>query len=115
MSASDADESRMHLSFGQEQLWFLDQMNPGETTYNVPTAYRLRGPLDLPALEGALNLLVARHDQLRVTLHAVDGVPHQVVAPAADTPLPVTDLSGLTEDEREQALDKALKAEADTP
>ncbi len=82
MSASDAAESRMQLSFGQEQLWFLDQMNPGETTYNVPTAYRLRGPLDLPALEGALNLLVARHDQLRVTLHAADGVPYQVVAPS---------------------------------
>ncbi|MEU7345836.1 amino acid adenylation domain-containing protein [Streptomyces bacillaris] len=115
MSASDAAESRMQLSFGQEQLWFLDQMNPGETTYNVPTAYRLRGPLDLPALEGALNLLVARHDQLRVTLHAADGVPYQVVAPVEDTPLPVTDLSGLSPEEREQALDAALKAEADTP
>ncbi|WP_275299669.1 condensation domain-containing protein [Streptomyces sp. S8] len=96
MSASDAAEPRMHLSFGQEQLWFLDQMNPGETTYNVPTAYRLRGPLDLPALEGALRLLVARHEQLRVTLHAADGVPYQVVAPVEDTPLPVTDLSGLS-------------------
>ncbi|WP_406724721.1 amino acid adenylation domain-containing protein [Streptomyces sp. GD-15H] len=108
-------ESHIQLSFGQEQLWFLDQMNPGETTYNVPIAYRLRGELDVAALEGALNLLVKRHEQLRVTFHAQDGVPYQVVSPAEDRPLPVVDLSGLAPEEAEAALTEALATEADTP
>ncbi|MFC8547559.1 amino acid adenylation domain-containing protein [Streptomyces sp. NPDC057273] len=108
-------ESRIQLSFGQEQLWFLDQMSPGETTYNVPLAYRLRGALDTAALEGALNLLVKRHEQLRVTFHAADGVPYQVVSPAEDRPLPLRDLSGLAPDEAENALREALQTEADTP
>lgn len=105
----------MQLSFGQEQLWFLDQLSPGETTYNVPNAYRLRGRLDFAALEGALNLLVARHEQLRVTFHAADGVPYQVVEPAADRPLDTTDLSDLAPEAREKALNEALRDEADTP
>ncbi|MDT9687534.1 amino acid adenylation domain-containing protein [Streptomyces sp. P9(2023)] len=108
-------ESRIQLSFGQEQLWFLDQMSPGETTYNVPMAYRLRGALDTAALEGALNLLVRRHEQLRVTFHAADGVPYQVVSPAEDRPLPVRDLSGLSPEEAEETLRQELQAEADTP
>ncbi|MFF5938072.1 amino acid adenylation domain-containing protein [Streptomyces sp. NPDC012508] len=108
-------ESRIQLSFGQEQLWFLDQMSPGETTYNVPIAYRLRGALDTAALEGALNLLVKRHEQLRVTFHAADGVPYQVVSPAEDRPLPLRDLSGLAPDEAESVLHEALQTEADTP
>jgi amino acid adenylation domain-containing protein len=108
-------ESRIQLSFGQEQLWFLDQMSPGETTYNVPIAYRLRGALDTAALEGALNLLLKRHEQLRVTFHAADGVPYQVVSPAEDRPLPLRDLSGLAPDEAESELREALQTEADTP
>ncbi|MGW1374653.1 non-ribosomal peptide synthetase [Streptomyces sp. NPDC002446] len=113
--STDAAESRMQLSFGQEQLWFLDQMNPGETTYNVINAYRLHGPVRVPALERAVNLLAARHEQLRVTFHAADGVPYQVAAPAKDRPLTVRDLSDLTPEDRESALHKALQAEADTP
>ncbi|MFI5797570.1 amino acid adenylation domain-containing protein [Streptomyces sp. NPDC051677] len=115
MSASLPDESRIQLSFGQEQLWFLDQMSPGETTYNVIQAYRLHGPLDVPALEQALNVLVARHEQLRATFHSADGVPYQVVTPAQDRPLPLRDLSRLAPDEAESALSEALQTEADTP
>ncbi|WP_329217519.1 amino acid adenylation domain-containing protein [Streptomyces sp. NBC_01485] len=116
MSASlPAAESRIQLSFGQEQLWFLDQMSPGETTYNVIQAYRLRGPLDVPALEQSLNVLVARHEQLRVTFHSADGVPYQVVSPVQHRPLPLQDLSGLAPEEAERALGTALQTEADTP
>ncbi|OIJ86698.1 non-ribosomal peptide synthetase [Streptomyces colonosanans] len=115
MSTPHAVESRFPLSFGQEQLWFLDQMSPGETTYNVVSVYRLRGPLDVPALERALNLLVARHEQLRVTFHATDGVPYQVVSPAKDRPLPIRDFSAMAPEEREGALRQALETEADTP
>ncbi|MBW1598132.1 non-ribosomal peptide synthetase [Streptomyces sp. JJ38] len=114
-SSSAASEPRLQLSFGQEQLWFLDQMNPGQTTYNVTNAHRLRGPLDASALERALDLLTARHEQLRATFHAADGVPYQVISPAVERPLPVRDLSGLAPGEREDALRRELRQEADTP
>ncbi|MCW5251171.1 non-ribosomal peptide synthetase [Streptomyces sp. SHP 1-2] len=115
MSDPSTAETRLPLSFGQEQLWFLDQLNPSETTYNVPTAYRLRGPLDVPALEGALNLLLARHEQLRMTFHAADGVPYQTAAPVRHRPLPVRDLAQEAPGDPEEALRRVLQAEADTP
>src|SRR3954452_25609405 len=80
------------LSFAQEQLWFLDQLAPGETTYNILMVWRLRGPLRVDLLRRSLNLVVARHESLRVTIRDEEGTPYQGVAPAAEVPLPVTDL-----------------------
>ncbi|MGA8113926.1 MAG: amino acid adenylation domain-containing protein [Actinocatenispora sp.] len=79
------------LSFAQEQLWFLDQMDPGRQTYHVPLAVRLRGPLDLAALRTAVTGLVRRHEALRTTVDERDGRPVQVVAPepTGELPLPV--------------------------
>ena len=59
-------------SFAQQRLWFLDQFEPGSTEYITPTALRLRGPLDVDALNRALTALVARHESLRTTFD--DGV-----------------------------------------
>src|SRR5262249_51707077 len=53
------------LSFSQERLWFLDQLEPGTAFYNIPGAARLQGPLSLPALAGGLDDLVRRHESLR--------------------------------------------------
>ena len=55
------------LSFAQQRLWFLDQMDPGAPVYNVPLAARLTGPLDVEALAKSLNGVVRRHDVLRTT------------------------------------------------
>ncbi|MET9671531.1 amino acid adenylation domain-containing protein [Streptomyces sp. NPDC006482] len=87
------DEIRTPLSFAQEQLWFLDQLTPGEITYNVPMAYRLRGPLNVGAMRQALSSLVTRNAVLRTTFHSADGAPYQVVAPAGEVPLEVIDLA----------------------
>src|SRR5262249_34475294 len=69
------------LSFAQQRLWFLDQLEPGNLFYNIPLAVRLQGPLDVGALERGLNEIVRRHEVLRTTFPAEAGTPHQVIAP----------------------------------
>ncbi|GAA1292609.1 non-ribosomal peptide synthetase [Saccharothrix xinjiangensis] len=82
---------RPPLSFAQQRLWFLDQFQPGGTEYATPLAVRLRGGLDVPRLERALTDLVARHDQLRTSFPAVDGLPVAEVHPPEPVALPVLD------------------------
>ncbi|MEM9291606.1 MAG: amino acid adenylation domain-containing protein [Acidobacteriota bacterium] len=83
------------LSSAQVRLWWLAQLDPESTAYNVPAAYRLRGPLDLRALESALHWLEARHEVLRTTYPETSGQPWQRVEEAAKVPLPVVDLAAL--------------------
>ncbi|MBB4634032.1 non-ribosomal peptide synthetase/type I polyketide synthase [Longimicrobium terrae] len=91
----------MRLSFAQERLWFLDQLQPGSAAYNRPMALRLNGALDERALGRALDEVVRRHESLRTVFVERDGVPMQVINPASTFVLNVTDLSGMEEDERE--------------
>ncbi len=96
----DAAGTPLPLSFSQERLWFLDQLDPGQSTYNIPGALRLAGRLDVQALESALAGVMRRHDALRTTFAAG---PVQIVSeldPAAVL-LPVVDLSGLPESDGE--------------
>ncbi|MGN9822101.1 amino acid adenylation domain-containing protein, partial [Streptomyces sp. SD11] len=94
MRVADRAE-QLPLSFAQQRLWFLDQLEPGSAEYNVPMPVRLGGALDVTALNAALNTIVARHEVLRTRLVAgVDGVPCQVIDPPAPLPLPVADVSG---------------------
>ncbi|HVG43767.1 MAG TPA: amino acid adenylation domain-containing protein, partial [Longimicrobium sp.] len=88
------------LSFAQERLWFIDRLEPGSAVYNVHVAWRL-GPLDAGVLERALGEIVRRHEALRTTFREVDGSPVQVIAPFDGFTLPVEDLSGLGEADRE--------------
>ncbi len=90
------------LSYAQQRLWFLDQLRPGDTTYNIPAAVRLRGRLRVQALQEALSEIVRRHEILRTTFPAVDGKPRQVISPAQRIHLPLVSLTHLSEDEREQ-------------
>ncbi|HEX4829600.1 MAG TPA: amino acid adenylation domain-containing protein [Trebonia sp.] len=83
------------LSFGQEQLWFVDRFAPGLATYNIPCLVSLRGPLDQAALGGALDGLAERHEALRTRLAAdPDGRPAQVIDPPGPVPVELADLSG---------------------
>ena len=83
------------LSFAQQRLWFLDQLDPGQATYTMPFGVRLQGPLDVRALAASLHAIVRRHEVLRTTFPAVDGVPIQRIAETSPVSLPVIDLSGL--------------------
>ncbi|HEU0054413.1 MAG TPA: condensation domain-containing protein, partial [Longimicrobium sp.] len=100
------------LSFAQERLWFIDQLEPGSATYNIPAALRLTGALDERALERALGEIVRRHEALRTVFAEVDGSPVQVIAPFGGFTLPVEDLSGLSEADREAAVRRRAGEEA---
>ncbi len=89
------------LSFAQQRLWFLDQLEPGMSTYNMPAAIRLTGTLDKAALERSINEIVQRHEILRTTFAIVDGQPVQVIAPQLTLPLPLKDLRSLPFTQRE--------------
>ncbi|HST60675.1 MAG TPA: condensation domain-containing protein, partial [Longimicrobium sp.] len=92
------------LSFAQERLWFLDRLDPGSATYNIPVAWRLGGTLDAAALERALGEIVRRHESLRTVFTEVNGSPVQTIAPFGGFALPVEDLLGLGEADREAAV-----------
>ena len=87
------------LSFAQQRLWFLDQLHPGRSTYNMARKIRMRGVLDVEALRRAIDGIVARHETLRTTMLAVEGIPQQIVASSLRIPLSVTDLSALPDRE----------------
>src|SRR5829696_3366879 len=97
-AACPADEE-IPLSFAQEQLWFLDQLEPGDPSYNIATAVHFRGDLDATVLEQALRTLVARHESLRTTFVAHDGRPVQRVAPTLTPCIPFVDMRASTEGE----------------
>ncbi|RKG94218.1 amino acid adenylation domain-containing protein, partial [Corallococcus sp. CA053C] len=81
------------LSFAQQRLWLLDQLQPGGSAYNIPSALRLDGALDVKALEQAFTELVRRHEALRTTLHEEGGAPVQHIHAPTPLRLPVVDLS----------------------
>ena len=98
-------------SFAQQRLWFLDQFDPDSTEYVTPTALRLRGVLDVPALTTALTGLVARHESLRTTFDAVDGQAVQLVHEPCQVALPIVDLRDVAPPQREADLHRLLEQE----
>ncbi|HEX2209622.1 MAG TPA: amino acid adenylation domain-containing protein, partial [Longimicrobium sp.] len=105
----------MPLSFAQERLWFLDQLQPGGSFYNVPAAVRLSGALDVPALERALGEVVRRHEALRTTFAPREAGAVQVIAPFAGFVLPVEDQSWSGADDREAETARRTADEAVRP
>ncbi|HEX8906138.1 MAG TPA: condensation domain-containing protein, partial [Longimicrobiaceae bacterium] len=96
------------LSFAQERLWFLDQLEPENPFYNVSTAMRLEGALDVRAMERALGEVVRRHEALRTTFREIKQVAVQVIAPFRGFRLPVEDLSRAGEAEARRRTNEEL-------
>ncbi|MGA3172785.1 MAG: amino acid adenylation domain-containing protein [Chthoniobacteraceae bacterium] len=102
-------------SFAQRRLWFIDQLEPGNTLYNVPAAYRVRGRLDPRTLERAFSQVIARHEILRTTFRPVDGEPMQMVASNLEFHLPVVDLRAQSAAMREAEVTRLVREESEHP
>ena len=109
------DQGVAPLSFAQQRLWFLEQLEPGLALYNLSVAVRLSGPLEATTLARSLTEIVRRHEVLRTTIPATVAEPVQQINPAAQLELPVEDLSGLPEAERLAAAQRIAGVAARRP
>ena len=103
------------LSFGQQRLWYLDKLEPNTPVYNLPDAYRLKGKLDITALENSINEILRRHEVLRTYYKLDDDMPVQVIAPLLEIKLSLIDLSDLNAAKCEKELTRILENEAGKP
>jgi amino acid adenylation domain-containing protein len=102
------------LSFAQQRLWFIEQLEPGNAEYNCPGAMRLEGSLDLKALESTINEIVRRHEVLRTRFVVELDEPVQVVDKWEPQRLEVADLTRLTQAKREKKAEMIMREEAET-
>ncbi len=103
------------LSFAQQRLWFLDQLEPNSPLYTIPAAVRLSGPLDLAVLWRSLNAISARHETLRTTFPSIAGQPAQQIGTPRPLWLPLLDLRALPPPQREITALALAGAEAQRP
>ncbi|RKH24696.1 non-ribosomal peptide synthetase, partial [Corallococcus sp. CA031C] len=108
-------DAKLPLSFAQQRLWFIDQLDPGTSAFNIPTAVRLQGELKVPALERALQELFHRHEALRTTFLSEEGRPFQVIQPPRESLLARMDLQSTPESERDASTQRLLQQEGQRP
>src|SRR6185369_4402792 len=108
-------DTKLQLSFAQQRLWFLDQLQTSSPFYNIVPAQRLTGPLNVSALAHSLTEIVRRHESLRTTFSVHEAQPVQVIAEPGEFNLPVIDLSELSDSERDAELQRQANAEARRP
>ena len=102
-------------SFAQQRLWFLDQLHPSQSVYNMVYAVRFEAPIKFAELERSLNEIVRRHESLRTTFTSIDGQPMQVIKTHRDFTLPLVELSQLPPAEREVQSQAYAEQEAGQP
>ncbi len=110
-----AAKQSIPLSFAQQRLWFLDQLEPNSPLYNVPTVVRITGPLNIEFLRQALETLVLRHESLRTRFVDVDGNPEQVVDQGLKLNLVIHDLSNRSLSHREEEAQSFVRTEVSRP
>lgn len=103
------------VSFAQERLWFINQLDPNSSTYNVPATLRLSGPVNAAALHQAIRRLAERHESFRTTFTMVDGEPVQVIASMSSVELRQLDLTHLPPADREAIASELAMEEAERP
>ncbi|PYX12267.1 MAG: non-ribosomal peptide synthetase [Acidobacteria bacterium] len=108
-------DRRLPLSFAQQRLWFLDQLDPNATTYNMSWTVRISGALDVRAFERTLNEILHRHEVLRTAFQMVDDEPLQVIAPSISISLPLIDLTNLPGPDRLPATQHLAKEDVQRP
>jgi amino acid adenylation domain-containing protein len=105
-------EAPLPLSFAQERLWFIDQLEPGSATYNIPGGVQLTGRLQVAALEQSLRQMVQRHEVFRTSFVEFDGRPVQEISALTRLDLPLVDLRGLSTTEQQAQAERLARAEA---
>ncbi|MBE9120010.1 amino acid adenylation domain-containing protein [Tychonema sp. LEGE 07199] len=113
--SSEAEVFVFPASFAQQRLWFLDQFSPENPFYNVVTALRLIGSLNLTALEQTFNEIVRRHETLRTTFAAVSGQPMQIISPVGQINFQILELQHLPPEQRQTEAQKITAAESLRP
>lgn len=103
------------LSFAQQRLWFIEQMEPNSSSYNIATAVRLTGALNVVALEQSFNEIVRRHEVLRTTFQSIEGQPVQIIAPVSRLILRKVDLRQLNPGDRQTQVQHLANEEAQRP
>ncbi|HWX43332.1 MAG TPA: condensation domain-containing protein, partial [Blastocatellia bacterium] len=110
--APAAEHEAMPLSFAQQRLWFLDQLQPGSPTYNIPGAFRIRGPLNVAALRQSIHEVVRRHEALRTTFVVASGRLAQVISSVVALAPSLIDPRDLPRTQREAAIQGFITEEA---
>lgn len=108
-------EAAAPLSFAQQRLWFVDRLQPGTATYNVPYAVAVETDLDGRALRRAVDALARRHDALRTTFDTVEGEPVQRVHATSDISVREVDLREIARDEATRVATALTRVEAAQP
>ena len=109
-------DQKLPLSFSQQRLWFLDHMEPGNTTFNLTESVRIHGELDVDAFREALISIVQRHEVLRTTFQQDEnGLPYQVISRDATVDVKVEQMTGFPQDTKEQMVQEAVQHEIQTP
>ena len=96
------DVNLFPTSIDQERLWFIEQLQPGNAAYNIFSASRIKGRLDVAVMERVVNELIARHEVVRTTFTVVDDQPMQVIQPKLEVTLTPVDLQPVPLEQREQ-------------
>jgi amino acid adenylation domain-containing protein len=108
-------DGELPLSFSQERVWFIHQLNPSNIAYHFQATFRFKGLLDVTALEQSLNEIVRRHEIFRTTFQTINGRPNQVIHPPQVVELPRVDLQTLPEPEREAEARRLIDQEVQQP
>src|SRR4028119_1643608 len=112
---SRTEQNTFPLSFAQRGLWFLDQLQPDSSFYNIPLALHLSGQLNIVALESSINEIIQRHEALRTNFRAVEGQTVQVIASSFNCQVQVVNLLHLPETERKTEVQRLVTVEANRP
>ena len=104
-------DGELPLSFTQRRMWLVEQVSRGTTTFHIPFRVRLKGALNVAALEQTFGEIIRRHESLRTIFPDVLGEPVQVILPPAHIVIPLADLSSLSESERELTAEALANAE----
>ena len=106
-------EERLPLSFAQQRLWFLHQLEPSSSVYNIPAVLHVKGVLEIEVLTRCINEIIRRHESLRTTFPIVDGSPVQNIAPVLELEMPLVDVPTTSETERQVWIQRLMLHETE--